>query len=90
MRCAIPGRRKEGTQLTHRHPGLAPGPNKKATKPNTTPKPRHPGLVPGPSGLAPGTKQKGNDVKTTQNNKHQIKLGTTFAQYSKTITCPTQ
>ncbi len=39
MRCAIPGRRKEGTQLTHRHPGLAPGPNKKATmqkQPRTT------------------------------------------------------
>ena len=39
IRCAIPGRRTEGAQLTHRHPGLAPGPNKKATEANHNPKP---------------------------------------------------
>ena len=57
IRCAIPGRRTEGAQLTHRHPGLAPGTNEKATKPSSTPN-RHPGLVPGPSGLALGPNKK--------------------------------
>ena len=59
MRCAIPGR------PTGRHPGLAPGTNKKATKPTTTPKSCHPGLVPGPSGLAPGTNKKATKPITT-------------------------